>query len=151
MANKRVGILARVYENGTQKTVKTKWLGNARLEPVPGGTFWLTWREGTRQKYLRVNGDVNDAVAAQLRQERVLGDGDVPAIPSSSNRRTLADAMAGFLDEKTVNSSDLHSRARWKWDLEQFVKVCTKTHLDERSLSRRETFCPYLLMSRFFS
>jgi hypothetical protein len=138
MANKRVGIFARVYANGIQKTIKTKWLGNARLESVPGGVFWLTWREGAKQKYLRVNGDVNDVVAAQLRQERVLGGEVLPAIPSNSNRRTLADAMAAFLDEKAVNSLDLRSRARWKWDLEQFAKICAKTYLDE--IDRRDIF-----------
>jgi len=127
-----------VYANGTQKTVKTKCLGNARLEPVPGGVFWLTWREGTRQKYLRVNVDVNDAVAAQLRQERVLGGEDLPAIPPSSNRRTLVDAIAAFLDEKAVNSLDPRARARWNWDLEQFAKVCAKNYLDE--IDRRDIF-----------
>jgi hypothetical protein len=127
MANKKVGIFVRVNENGKQKTLKAEWIGNARLKPVPGGVYWLKWLQGTQQKYHRVGPDPNDAVAGQLRQERLLAGENPPEEAGKPNRQRLLDAIEVFLLEK----SDARSKARWRWDLDQFASVCGRTYLDE--------------------
>jgi hypothetical protein len=127
MANKKVGIFARVNEKGKQKPLKAEWIGNARLKPVPGGVYWLKWLQGTQQKYHRVGSDPNDAVAAQLHQERLLAGENPPEGAGKPNRKRLSDAIEVFLLEK----SDPRSNARWRWDLDQFASVCGRTYLDE--------------------
>jgi integrase/recombinase XerD len=127
MANKKVGIFVRVNEKGKQKTLKAEWIGNARLKPVPGGAYWLKWLQGTQQKYHRVGSDPNDAVAAQLRRERLLAGENPPEEAGKPNRQRLSDAIGVFLLEK----SEPRSKARWRWDLDQFASVCGRTYLDE--------------------
>ena len=120
MANKKVGIFVRLNENGKQKTLKAEWIGNARLKPVPGGVYWLKWLQGTQQKYNRVESDPNDAVAAQLRQERLLAGENPPEEAEKPNRQRLSDAIEVFPLEK----SDARSKARWRLDLDQFASIC---------------------------
>ena len=127
MPNKKVGIFVRVNKNGKQSTLKAEWIGNARLKPVPGGVYWLKWLQGTQQKYRRAGSDPNDAVAAQLRQERILAGENLPGEAEKPNRQRLSDAVELFLLEKP----DPRSKARWRWDLDQFAAVCGKTYLDE--------------------
>src|ERR1700730_10319068 len=112
MANKKVGIFVRVNEKGKQKTLKAEWIGNARLKSVPGGVYWLKWLQGTQQKYHRVGSDPNDAVAAQLRQERLVAGENPPEEAGKPNRQRLSDALEVFLLEKY----DPRSKARWRWD-----------------------------------
>ena len=127
MPNKKVGIFVRVNKNGKQSTLKAEWIGNAGLKPVPGGVYWLKWLQGTQQKYRRAGSDPNDAVAAQLRQERILAGENLPGEAEKPNRQRLSDAVELFLLEKP----DPRSKARWRWDLDQFAAVCGKTYLDE--------------------
>jgi integrase/recombinase XerD len=118
-----------VHKNGKQTTLKAAWIGNARLKTVPGGVYWLKWLQGTHQEYRRAGSDPNDAVAAQLRQERLLAGENLnlPIEVAKANRQRFSDAIEAFLLEK----SDPRSKSRWRWDLDQFAGVCGRTYLGE--------------------
>jgi hypothetical protein len=108
----------------------------ARLKPVPGRVYWLKWLQGTQQKYSRVGSDPNDAVAAQLRQERLLP----PEEARKPNRQRLADAIEYFFWKSLIRAQKLGGVGTWT-NLLQFASEHIWTRSTEvTSLNGWRTF-----------
>src|SRR6267154_4663761 len=111
---------ASIVVRGTADGKRVNWcLERAKREGLTG-TFWIK----SNGKWDGPHKDEWEAKAAKAR--RVLG-----IVRSSTERLTLADAIARFLAVKRTEGRDSRSADRWKWELDLFQKVTGKTHVDE--------------------
>jgi integrase/recombinase XerD len=125
MANKEVSIVVRGQHNGK----RVNWsVERARREGLVGGVYWLKFYQGAKQCWDGPHNDLGAAVAGRIRKERELRGGVIAA--PTPGRRLLSDAVKEFVHERTLFHG-VAAAKRWKWELDRFLEVCTKPHLDE--------------------
>jgi integrase/recombinase XerD len=117
--------------------------GNGRLKPDgvvvnggeerhPEGAYYLEWREGSKRVRLSVGKDPADAGARRLRKEAELNatNNGVTVVPEQNGHRSLATAVAEFLDETKLTKKP-KTLAAYTTALNYFTESCHKQNLHE--------------------
>ncbi|MFZ0561442.1 MAG: site-specific integrase [Terriglobales bacterium] len=107
---------------------------NGNEERHPEGAYYLEWRKDAKRVRLSVGKDPADAVARRLRKEAELNavNSGVSVMPDGQNgHRSLAAAVADFLDETKLTKKPKTHAAYSAAALSYFTESCHKLNLDE--------------------
>ena len=116
MANTTVSIFICFTENSRRRSVPAAYAGNSKLKPMvgkskgrefpcPGGVYYIRWYQGKKQVWKKVGPEPDDALLAQLRQERVLAGEVLPSQERSpAVRPTLTESIEDFLVERRTQT-----------------------------------------------
>ena len=119
---------------------------NSRQERHPEGAYYLEWREDGKRIRLSVGKDAQDADARRQRKEAELNalNSGVSVIPENSNgHRTIATAIAAFLDETELTKKP-KTLAAYTTALNYFTESCPKLYLQDIERADLLKFCAFL-------
>ena len=119
---------------------------NGHQERHPEGAYYLEWREDGKRIRLSVGKDAQDADARRQRKEAELTalNSGVSVIPENSNgRRTIATAVAAFLDETELTKKP-KTLAAYTTALNYFTESCPKLYLQDIERADLLKFCAFL-------
>jgi integrase/recombinase XerD len=139
--NRIVNLSKRVKTAQGLRYCPVVWSANGRVKPDvvvvngaeekhPEGGYYLDWTEGTTRKRLSVGRDAQDALtrckskAAELSAK---GHG-IKVVPEDGQQRSLAAAIADYLDEVKLTKKPKTLSAYTK-SLEYFTESCSKMYL----------------------
>jgi integrase/recombinase XerD len=109
-------------------------LVNGKPVHHPEGAYYLEWRQGARRVRISVGTDAADAHAQRLRKEAELNaknNGvDIAEEGSNSKRRSIASAVAEYLDEIKI-SRKAATHSAYELALRNFCASCPKTYLED--------------------
>jgi integrase/recombinase XerD len=143
MANREVNLTKRVQTPHGWRYCRVVLSANGRVKPdvvvVNGkeeqhreGAYYLEWREGLKRVRLSVGKDPADAGARRQRKEAELNavNNGVTVVPDGNGHRSLAAAVAEFLDETKLTKKP-KTLAAYTTALNYFTESCHKQNLDE--------------------
>ena len=144
MANREVNLTKRVQTGKGMRYCPVVLSANGRVKPdvvlVNGqeerhteGAYYLEWRDGSKRRRLSVGKNAADASARRLAKEAELNaiNHGVAIAPQNSNgRRSLAAAVAEFLDETKLTKKP-KTLAAYSTALSYFVESCSKLYLED--------------------
>jgi integrase len=144
MANREVNLTKRVQTGKGMRYCPVVLSANGRVKPdvvlVNGqeerhieGAYYLEWRDGAKRRRLSVGKNAADASARRLAKEAELNaiNHGVAIAPQNSNgRRSLAAAIAEFLDETKLTKKP-KTLAAYSTALSYFVESCSKLYLED--------------------
>ena len=110
-------------------------LVNGKQERHPEGAYYLEWRENGRRIRLSVGKDPQDAAGRRQRKEAELNalNNGVTVVPENSDgRRSIAAAVAAFLDETELTKKP-KTLAAYTTALNYFMESCPKLFLQTSS------------------
>ncbi len=119
---------------------------NGHQERHPEGAYCLEWREDGKRIRLSVGKDAQDADARRQRKEAELNalNSVVSVIPENSNgHRTIATAVAAFLDETELTKKP-KTLAAYTTVLNYFTESCPKLYLQDIERADLLKFCAFL-------
>jgi integrase len=119
---------------------------NGHQERHPEGAYYLEWREDGKRIRLSVGKDAQDADARRQRKEAELNalNSGVSVIPENSNgHRTIATAVAAFLDETELTKKP-KTLAAYTTALNYFTESCPKLYLQDIERADLLKFCAFL-------
>jgi len=119
---------------------------NGQQERHPEGAYYLEWREDGKRIRLSVGKDAQDADARRQRKEAELNalNSGVSGIPENSNgQRTIATAIAAFLDETELTKKP-KTLAAYTTALNYFTESCPKLYLQDIERADLLKFCAFL-------
>jgi integrase/recombinase XerD len=121
-------------------------LVNGKQERHPEGAYYLEWREDGRRIRLSVGKDPQDAAARRQRKEAELNalNNGVTVVPENSDgRRSIAAAVAAFLDETELTKKP-KTLAAYTTALNYFTESCPKLFLQDIERTDLLKFCAFL-------
>jgi integrase len=143
MANREVNLTKRVQTTHGWRYCRVVLSANGRVKPDvvvvngreerhPEGAYYLEWREGSKRVRLSVGKDPADAGARRLRKEAELNatNNGVTVVPEQNGHRSLATAVAEFLDETKLTKKP-KTLAAYTTALNYFTESCHKQNLHE--------------------
>jgi integrase/recombinase XerD len=116
--------------------------GRARRFEPPDYKYYISWYEGGKKKFQRVDGDQTVARNLRVSKERELGNKALQTTPAPG-RKAIAQAITKFLGEKKNHSHK--TQIGYKHNLNLFQQSCTKTHLDELTREDMLAFVDFLV------
>ena len=121
-------------------------LVHGKQERHPEGAYYLEWREKGRRIRLSVGKDPQDASARRQRKEAELNalNNGVTVVPENSDgRRSIAAAVAAFLDETELTKKP-KTLAAYTTALNYFTESCPKLFLQDIERTDLLKFCAFL-------
>ena len=117
--------------NGSQNLRALWGIVNNTPEHHPEGMYYLRYTVANgRRAWEHVGQNLNDAIAAQLRRERILAAQAVGVkVEDPRNRVRLADAVVAFLRRAGLRSAKVQKI--YSYILPHFANLIGKTYLDE--------------------
>ncbi len=157
MANREVNLTKRVQTAEGPRFCPVVLSANGRVKPDvvtvnskeerhPEGAYYIEWYEGARRRRLSVGRDAADALARRLAKEaelNAINHGVPVTAPNGNGRRSLAAAIADFLDETKLTKKP-RSYSAYATAMNYFKESCAKQFLEE--IERRDLlkFSAYL-------
>ena len=148
MANREVNLTKRVQTPQGMRYCPVAQSANGRVKPdvvlINGqeerhaeGAYYIEWYEGAKRRRLSVGKNAADASARRLAKEAELNavNHGVPLAKPENGRRSVAAAVADFLDETKLTKKP-KTHAAYSTSLSYFTESCRKVFLED--IERRD-------------